>query len=337
MKKVYNIIWKRTTWDRRIQFEDSCNSKVLDDVLGVVSKFVEIAEVVGSKLATLGFVEAKTAYKGMEFVVGADAMLLSKPDFDLLNDNKVKISKMNTFVLFKFKIYLEVEATLKVDTSGWFPDFLTPWEDDITVHKERYKIKIFDITLPFPNMNIKKGVGKIVLDQETQSLKIDVESIDLYWDFISFTDCPFLNFPEWLINKVIDLFEGKIADSIPTITVSPSFKFNVSDLPTVEINNDYALDFSKINWKMNITGNSLEVSNSEAVLAADLNFDELKKDVPYVPKYIVNTNNREVHKIGCDSLLDTYEEHQRGYHLLNDAINRDIDGCKKCLPAFHKR
>jgi hypothetical protein len=35
--------------------------------------------------------------------------------------------------------------------------------------------------------------------------------------------------------------------------------------------------------------------------------------------------------------MDTYEEHQRGYHLLNDAVNRGYDGCKRCLPAYHSR
>lgn len=59
--------------------------------------------------------------------------------------------------------------------------------------------------------------------------------------------------------------------------------------------------------------------------------------MPYVPKYIVNTNNREVHCLGCSGLLDTYEEHQKGFHLLNDALNRGFDGCGRCLPEVHTR
>jgi len=56
-----------------------------------------------------------------------------------------------------------------------------------------------------------------------------------------------------------------------------------------------------------------------------------------VPKYIVNVNNGEIHKIGCDSVMDTYEVHQWSYFLLSDALALRYDGCKKCLPAFQTR
>ena len=81
----------------------------------------------------------------------------------------------------------------------------------------------------------------------------------------------------------------------------------------------------------------MEITNSEAIVAADFGFKQLEKGKYPVAKYIVNINNSEIHKIGCDSVTDTYEVHQRSYHLLSEALDHGYDGCRNCLPAFHKR
>ena len=115
--------------------------------------------------------------------------------------------------------------------------------------------------------------------------------------------------------------EDEIVKRIPVISVTPKLSF---DLPLIP-------------WPLKMTGRKLEITNSEAIVAADFEFEELEKDTYPVPKYIVNVNNGEIHKIGCDSVMDTYEVHQRSYHLLSDALALGYDGCKKCLPAFHTR
>ncbi len=317
MYKVYDFFWERTNWDKCFKFKKSFESETLNDVVNVIGKVVDITQRIVTEIATLGFVETHFEMKGMRFEVGADVKLLSKPEFDLMPDNKVKIKKLNTNIIFSLKVFLDVEYSVEIDPTGWFPDIIPDYE----VVNDRVEVKIFEMHVPFFNMQLKKGVGKVVLDDATNTLQIQIEQLDLYWDFIAFTDCPFLNFPEWLFNKILDLCESSIADAIPPIVITPSFTV---DVPLVD-------------WDLNIEGKKLTIDPDEVTLAADMYFAELKKDIPNVPKYIVNINNREIHKIGCDSLMDTYEEHQRGYHLLNDAVNRGYDGCKRCLPAYHTK
>ncbi len=317
MYKVYDFFWEKTNWDKRFKFNKSFESETLNDVINIIGKVIDIAQRIVTEIATLGFVETHYEMKGMRFEVGADVTLLSKPEFDLMPDNKVKIKKLNTNIIFSLKVFLDVEYSVEIDPTGWFPDVIPDYE----VVNDRVEVKIFEMHVPFFNMQLKKGVGKVFLDDATNTLQIKVEQLDLYWDFIAFTDCPFLNFPEWLFNKILDLCESSIAGAIPPIVITPSFTV---DVPLVD-------------WDLKIEGKKLTIDPDEAVLAADIYFAELKKDIPHVPKYIVNINNREIHKIGCDSLMDTYEEHQRGYHLLNDAVNRGYDGCKRCLPAYHTK
>lgn len=317
MYKVYNFFWEKTNFDKHFNFSKSFSSEPLNDVINAISKVIDIAQRIATEIATLGFVETHFEVKGLKFEVGADVWLTSKPEFDLMPGNKVKIKKLDSNIIFNLKVIADVEYSVEVDPTGWFPDIIPDYE----VVNDRLDVKIFEMHVPFFNMQLKEGVGKVVLDDASNTLQIDVEKIDLYWDFISFTDCPFINFPEWLFNKILDLCESSIADAIPPIVITPSFTV---DVPLVD-------------WDLKIEGKKLVIDADEAILAADLYFAELRKDMPYVPKYIVNINNREIHKIGCDSLMDIYEEHQRGYHLLNDAVNRGHDGCKRCLPAYHTK
>lgn len=317
MYKVYDFFWEKTNLDKHFKFKKSFSSETINEVINAISKVIDIAQRIATEIATMGFVETHFEVKGLKFEVGADVWLTSKPEFDLMPGNKVKIKKLNTNLIFSLKVVADVEYSVEVDPTGWFPDIIPDYE----VVNDRVDVKIFEMHVPFFNMQLKKGTGKVILDDASNTLRIDVEEIDLYWDFISFTDCPFLNFPEWLFNKILDLCESSIAEAIPPIVITPSFTV---DVPLVD-------------WDMKVEGKKLVIDADEAILAADIYFEELKKDVPYVPKYIVNINNREIHKIGCDSLMDTYEEHQRGYHLLNDAVNRGYDGCKRCLPAYHTK
>jgi hypothetical protein len=317
MYKIYDFFWERANLQKSFKFSKSFESEVINDVVNAIGKVANIAQRVATEIASLGFVETSYEPKGLSFEVGADVKLLSRPEFDLMPGNKVKLKGLNTNLIFSLKVFMDVEYSVEVDPTGWFPDIIPDYE----VCSDRLNVKIFEMHVPFYNVQLKEGIGKVFLDEKTNTLQIKVEKIDLYWDFISFTNCPFINFPEWLFNKILDLCEASIAEAIPPIIISPAFTV---DIPLVD-------------WDLHIEGKKLVIEPDEAVVAADMYFAELKKDMPYVPKYIVNVNNNEIHKIGCDSLLETYEEHQRGYHLLNDAVNKGYDGCKKCLPAYHTK
>ena len=92
-----------------------------------------------------------------------------------------------------------------------------------------------------------------------------------------------------------------------------------------------------IDWIAKVEGKKIEVNDDEIIAGANIHFEELQNEIHPVPKYVVNTNNNEVHRAGCDAIMDTYETHQVGYYLLHNALKKEYDGCKKCLPHFHKK
>jgi len=339
MKKIFDFFWEKSSLSKQYKYSKSLELDEdgwINEIVNLFMTPAEIATYIASKICTLGFIEATIDYKNIGFEIDLQAILHSKPDFDLLHEDKVLLSNIDLSVLVELKPYVKVEFKVEVDSSGFIPDFLTPWEDDVVLEKRTEKIPFFYMPLPFPHMRVDQCIGRISFDEATNTFKIKVEKINLYWDFIRFTDFPLLDFPERVLNLLIDLFEESIAKKIPEMTVSPPYRFDMPDIPAIDLGKIGELKSMPIPWKLIAKTKDIQLTNSEIVMRAQLNFTELQKRMPFVPKYIVNINNHEVHKIGCDCLLDTYEEHQVGYHLLYDALNAGNDGCKNCLLAFHR-
>jgi hypothetical protein len=242
------------------------------------------------------------------------------PLFDLQSGNVVRIYDLDMTVGLRLKITALLYNEVAIDTSGWWPDSWTPWEDDVVISRDYNNITIFDGGISIPHIEVLNCKGQINWNEPNQSLELQLTALDLNWR-LNDSDSPVRSFPEKLLNWLSDKLEKKALESIKPIAISPKLSFAVPYLP----------------WPLKITGKKLEITDSEAIVAADFGFGVFSKDYYPVPKYIVNENNGEIHKIGCDSVNDTYEVHQRSYHLLSDALNDGYDGCQKCLPAFHKR
>lgn len=337
MHKVFSYVWTHSHFakqfgkngglylvkdDTGLTASTSGNFQVkkLDEILGdVVAVASFIADCI-SRVATLGFVETEARYKGGLFNYDFRVKLKTEPKFDLLGGNLVRLYNMAFDIYLHLAFHVTVEYDVELDTSGFIPDSWTPWEDDITLYTETKRYTIFDLGIHINNLELRDGQGKLEWDETTQTLSLKVTKINLYWDFTS-SSSPLANVPEKIVNWVIDQLEDAIVKQIPTISVTPKLSFDLPFIP----------------WDLKMTGRKLEISNSEAIVAADFEFEELVKSGYPVAKYIVNINNGEIHKIGCDSVVDTYEVHQRSYHLLSEALAHGYDGCKKCLPAFHTR
>ncbi|KNY29950.1 hypothetical protein [Pseudobacteroides cellulosolvens] len=335
--KVFSYVWNHSRFSRAlgssgnmwlVKDNDSLTGvktgtlrvKKLDDFFKKVSDIKAFIDKTVSKAITGGFIEASTVYKGMEFQYGLGVTLKNEPKFDLLGGNLVSIYNMAFSVNLRLACYCTIEYKVEVDTNGWFPDCLTPWDDDITIYTRNKRLRLFDRRLSLSNLELKYGRGKLVWDDERNALSFEVEKINLYWNFED-PNSPLHGLPGDLINWITDQLEDDIVKKIPKVTVTPTLTYGVPYIP----------------FPLKITGKNIEVTNSEVIMAADLEFEELGKSTYPVPKYIVNINNGEIHKIGCDSVIDTYEVHQRSYHLLSEALNHGYDGCSKCLPAFHKK
>ncbi|UWG95864.1 hypothetical protein LPY66_13180 [Dehalobacter sp. DCM] len=294
--------------------------KKLDDFFSDVSQIGSYVQKLISKGLTAGFVESSIEYRGMNFQYALAVKLKNEPKFDLLGGNKIAIYNMAFEIFLRLACRCTIKYETNLDTSGWIPDSWTPWDDDVVLYQETKTYTLFDLRIFLKNLELRYGEGLLVWNEKKHALEMEITKINLYWDFEK-PESPLFGLPERLINWIMDQLEDDIVKKLPKITVTPSLRFNLPIIP----------------FALQMKGRKLEITNSEAVVAVDCQFNELQKDIYPVAKYIVNTNNREIHKIGCDSVTDTYEVHQRGFHLLGDALNLGYDGCKNCLPAFHKR
>lgn len=336
MNKVFDFFWEHTYWDKSFRKTETFHINLVDDILWVVTDIADFVIGTGVKFATLGFIDTEIKYLGSDFEYTIDIDFKNKPTFDIMAGNRVAIYNLGFNLFVRLKMYVTLEGKIKLDTSGPIPDKCTPWEDDITISTTRKTIKVFDIGVPIKNILIRNCTGKISLQEEENVLQCKVVDFDFRLsDFVP-SNCVFLSLPAKVADLLIAKYKQKIIDAVPPYVVSPSFSFNISKLLD-KADDKLPVDLPDIPWKVNVDVKKLEITNSEAIVAADVYFKELNEVISPVPKYVVNVNNNEIHKAGCDSIMDTYEVHQRGYYLLERALKKDYDGCKKCLPAYHKK
>lgn len=320
MLDTYDFFWNHTTWNKYINltttFHIDWASKVIEfgfDVQDVVSTLV-------SKFFTMGFLEVGYEFEDLEFFFTFQTALRQKPGLDFIGGNVVEITNLGEGIAVTLEAVVHYIRTVEVDTSGAIPDKCTPWKDDIVISKRHEKKQLFKINLGFNRQNIKCCRGKLYLDEDARALKVNVEKIS--FGRIRESDCILRElgdkFTSWLLNKLSDI----AVPMIPPIVVSPAIKD--MSIPGVDV-------------PMTIEGKKLDIDTEGVVAGAYLSFDEMKTVMEPMPKYVGNTNTMEVHRLGCDCIFDTYETHQRGFYSLQKALSGGYDGCKKCLPAFHRR
>ena len=316
---TYDFFWNHTYWNKYINetatFHVNWLSKAVEfgfDVQDVVSTLV-------SKMFTLGFLEVGYEFEDLEFFFTFKTALRQKPGLNFIGGNVVEITNLGEGIAVTLEAVVHYIRTVEVDTSGPIPDKCTPWEDDIVISKRHEKLTIFKINLGFNRQNIKSCKGKLYLDEKEQVLKVKVE--DIAFGRIMDSGCILRKlgdkFTSWLLNKLSDIAVPKL----PPFVVSPSLS---------------GLDISIANAPMSIEGKKLDIDSEGVVAGAYVSFDKMKTIMEPMPKYVGNTNTMEVHRIGCDCIYDAYETHQRGFYSLQKALSSGYDGCKKCLPAFHR-
>ncbi|MGI6047808.1 MAG: hypothetical protein ACOYEG_07345 [Petrimonas sp.] len=323
MTKTYDFFWEKTNWGKHFFKAGSFSIKAVNKVLEIGTEIISFVESTLTKALSLGFVEAEIEYISSNFEYTVDAFCKTKPAFDIQTGNRVRIFNLGLDLFIRLKLLVTVDHIIKIDTSGHIPDKCTPWDDDIVVEKKRKTVKIFDIAVPIKNLKINDCVGTITINETEKNLQCVIEKLDVELGNYIDSDCVFFKLAKYIQDKIVDSIEKKVVESLPPIVLSPTiFDFKIK----------------KINWNLKVEGRKLDINNGEAIVGAYLYFEELQKTVWPVPKYIVNVNNEEIHRIGCDSILDTYENHQKGFYLLDKALSsRNNDGCKKCLPNFHKK
>ena len=321
MLKLYDFWWTRTTWEKKFQKEDSFTIDMVDKIVGFIVELIGFVKKAGAALLTAGIWDIDTEYLTTTFNYTIDLRFRTKPTFDLLSGNRVAIYNLGVKIYGTLNAIVEYKVTHSIDTSGAIPDECTPWEDDIKVSEEIKKRQILDLVISIRNLLLTYCVGKVVLNEEKKCLEVEILDFDVDMTKLIPADCLYWDIPSSLRDRIKNSIKGKILDAIPPIVLSPTFEFNIPG----------------IDWPVSIEGKKLTITNHEAIVGAFVHFKDLQNELAPVPKYIGNTNNMEVHRAGCDSILDTYETHQIGFYTLQTALKKNFDGCQKCLPTFHQR
>ena len=341
MNKVFDFFWDHTDWDKSFRKTETFHINLMDDIFNVATEIASFVVDAGVRLATLGFINTEINYLGSDFVYTIDVDFKNKPTFDILAGNKVAIHNVGFDLFLGLKMTVTLEGKIKLDTSGPIPDKCTPWEDDVTISTTRKTITVFDIGVPVKRIFIRNVTGQIFLNEAENVLECKLTDFDFRLSDIVANDCIFLKLPALIGDMLIKKFKQKIIDAVPPFVVSPRFSFDISKLldniDPIHVTPGLTIGPPDIPWKVHVDAKKIEITDTEAILAADVYFAELNEVIFPVPKYVVNINNNEIHKAGCDSIMDTYETHQRGYYLLEQALKKNYDGCKKCLPAFHTK
>lgn len=308
MRRVFQFWWENTTLPKYKTINGTYSVP-----LGLLNTLVDIAEF-GEELVTLGFAKDKWDIEEIRFNYSATVSINEMPDFDLKGDNKVdftfKSIRLNAGATLIFRIVSE----LVVDTSGWFPDWATPWEDDVTISKQTF-LKNIDLFNADVGIDVNKAEGKVYLDDRNR-LMAKIEDLDINFDLQ-------WDLPEVVLNWIVDFTCKILVDKLPAFPLSSALI--AKEIPDLKLTLETDID-------------KLVINDVEAVIGANLKIKEMARKV-FVPKFIANRNpnSLEVHRASCEYIERILEINKVGYYVLIDALEDGYDGCHDCLPEYHNR
>lgn len=270
------------------------------------------------------------------------------PRVNFISGNMVSVEGLDIDISATISVDLLGTVTHEIDPLGWL-DFFDIFPN-IVVKRDNLRLAfqpIFPLDVFVKSLKVKRAVGEIrqtrrgalelilkefIFDWEEFDFKCHWNSLNVLLKGIVAGFNTLLAIPAYLSGSTLSV-EGivkgmvhkkltqLILDNFPKITLSPELSFDIPMIP----------------WPLTVGDYTLTVTDTELKSSVRASFEQFGKRTGPVPKYIVNDNTRQVHKIGCSSLTDIYEQHQRSYYLLSDAIDDGYDGCRNCLPAFHKK
>ena len=190
MLRTYNIFWDHTYWSKSIRakgtFEINALTKIFDVAFDIGSFILNAA----SNIVSLGFVDTELDFEKLEFSYDVFGELKSKPTFELLPGNQVRVENIATGLVIRLKAELSYHVKAYLDTSGPIPDKLTPWDDDKLISEKYRKKTLFCINIRLEKLSIKRCTGELILDTVENALKVKILNIVLGNIFT--TDCPIL-------------------------------------------------------------------------------------------------------------------------------------------------
>jgi hypothetical protein len=306
MRQIAQFWWERTQLDKTITFQGSLPVNARKTFAKGMDLFL--------RGITLGFLQPETEVIKSDLVYDGAVTLLALPDMEFLSGDRAQIRNLKLKVVVHARLDTETRRTLLADTSGFIPDSITPWQDDIKL-SERTKNKSL-----FPteeDLSVEVEVASCIIDVDEQSrLIVKVKEADLELDF---GNQWYQNLTDRVTNAFLDLLEKKIVSYIPQIVVSPSLLLS---------------DAKVMGYTFGVDIKSLELVPEELVLCSNLTVKELTEGAIAVPLYIANKKSMKLHRYDCAVVEDIDFTHRLGYHSVSEAMKNGYKPCRECLRGY---
>ena len=336
MRQVFDYAWTNTACHlRRRHWNETLHLLGDDKVRLYVNALSDVLTVAIPKLLTGGVLSEKISVDYLDCEASA-TVSVEKPSFDFLPGNRVRINDLTANIGLYLKVSVKLTSTTTVDTSGWIPDEITPWEDDLTKTSSTVVDLIdqaFDLRESLEDVtaeltcDLQKGIfGRIT----NLRLQLDL-GVDLISDAVT-----------WLTNQLAKL----ILVAVPPVRLFPPLLRENLALPAQDFGvqkgilsveaHDYVVPESV---SVQVEPGPVTIDQEELTAAVNVNFPAMARSVTPVPLFVANRNPKrmEVHRPECQWVEQIDQAYRVGYYVLNDAIHDGYDGCKYCLPEYHTR
>ena len=337
MHQIFDHVWANTATHLKRKHWGGTYNVISDNVLDYINKFDDVLLSKIPNLLTGGFLEENKVTVDYLKCDASATLSIEKPSFDMRDGNKIDIGNLKVNLHLYLRVYTQITKSTTVDTSGWFPDILTPWEDDI-VSSSTTNFNLIDCNYN-PSVTLSNLETELICDM-TKGVLAKIRKLKVYFDLsnIDLID-DILN---WLVNQLTAL----VLPLIPPIRLLPPvIKKN---LLLKSVNISINKDLFKLNVidyvvpkELNVQVGPDEITSNEEELtiATNLSISGMPRTVFSLPLFVANCNPRrmEVHRIDCSYVEDIDQAYRIGYYILNDSLHDGFDGCKYCLPEYHTR
>lgn len=302
---IMNMWWENTTIKKNKNFKGVENVSV-KNIVAKSSDFLK-------RLLTLGIIQTESDIESAKLSYEGNVEIKSLPELEF-DDKYILLNNLNIIVTIKAKLDANVSRKVYIDKSGFIPDNLTKFEDDILKSEENLVDNMLNIDETV-NLTINKARCKVVAN-ENGGLVLKIEKADLN---LEMGDKWYHTLTEKGVNFILDFFEKTIIEKIPDITISPTMLLS---------------DVKIFGYTYKIDDLNLEISKDELIVYLDITTNELSKGAVVAPLYIVNKNSKIIHRFDCKVVEDIDFSNRLGYYSLYEAINDGYKPCKDCLVGY---
>jgi hypothetical protein len=309
LRQIAKFWWDHTELEKSKTFQGRFPVSIRKKLAKVQDIFI--------RAVTLGFLEPETQVLKADLVYDGKVSMVELPTIDFLSGDQAQIHNLKLNVVLHGRLDTETRRILQLDSSGFIPDTITPWQDDIKISDKSKSESLFDTT---ENLMVEVEVARCTVSIDEQNrLVLKVCEADLQLDLGSQW---YDHLTERVANALLDFLEKTVVSRIPPIVISPSLL-----LSNIKVSG----------YTFGIGLREIELEPDEVSLWSSLKVNELTEGAIAYPLYIGNKKSMKLHRFDCPVVEDIDFSHRIGYHSVSEAIKDGLKPCGDCLRGYPKQ